>query len=156
MSNAAATMVGQALGAKDPERAERAVWRTGFYNLAFLGSVGVLFVLAAGPIVGLFTREAAVAAYAASCLRYVASGFVFYAFGMVLVAAFNGAGDTRTPTLLNLAIFWAFEIPLAWLLAHPLGMGPRGAFIAIAVAFSVMAVVSAVLFRRGTWKRIAV
>jgi putative MATE family efflux protein len=152
MSNAAATMVGQALGAKDPERAEQAVWRTGFYNLAFLGAIGVLFVLAATPIVGLFTHDPVVAGYAASCLRFVASGFVFYAFGMVLVAAFNGAGDTRTPTILNLAIFWAFEIPLAWLLAHPLGMGPRGVFVAIAIAFSAMAVVSAVLFRQGKWK----
>jgi putative MATE family efflux protein len=156
MSNAAATMVGQALGAKDPARAESAVWRTGFYNLAFLGTVGLLFVVAAGPLVGLFTNDAQVAAYAASCLRIVASGFLFYAFGMVLVAAFNGAGDTRTPTLLNLGIFWAFEIPLAWALAHPLGMGPRGVFIAIAVAFSAMAVVSVVLFRRGRWKTMQV
>ena len=82
----------------------------------------------------------------------MASGFLFYAFGMVLVAAFNGAGDTRTPTLLNLAIFWAFEIPLAWVLAKPLGLGPTGVYVSIAVAFSVMAVVSGVLFRRGGWK----
>jgi len=152
LSNAAATMVGQALGARDPRRAERAVWRTGFYNLAFLGTVGLLFVVGAPWIVALFTHDAAVVASATSCLRIVASGFLFYAFGMVLVAAFNGAGDTRTPTLLNLAIFWAFEIPLAWLLAKPLGMGPTGVYIAIAVAFSVMAVVSGVLFRRGGWK----
>jgi Na+-driven multidrug efflux pump len=152
LSNAAATLVGQALGARDPARAERAVWRTGLYNLAFLGTVGVLFVVGAPWLVALFTHDAAVVDSAVSCLRIVASGFVFYAFGMVLVAAFNGAGDTRTPTLLNLAIFWAFEIPLAWLLAKPLGMGPTGVYVSIAVAFSVMAVVSAVLFRRGGWK----
>ncbi|MBV9880345.1 MAG: MATE family efflux transporter [Gemmatirosa sp.] len=152
LSNAAATMVGQALGAKDPRRAESAVWRTGLYNLAFLGTVGVLFVVAAPWLVSLFTHDTTVAANAASCLRIVASGFVFYAYGMVLVAAFNGAGDTRTPTLLNLAIFWAFEIPLAWVLAKPLGMGTTGVFLSIAVAFSLMAVVAALLFRRGTWK----
>jgi putative MATE family efflux protein len=152
LSNAAATMVGQALGAKDPSRAEQAVWRTGWYNLAFLGAVGVLFVAGAPWIVSLFTHDAAVAASASACLRIVASGFLFYAFGMVLVAAFNGAGDTRTPTLLNLAIFWAFEIPLAWALAKPLGLGPTGVYVSIAVAFSVMAVVAGVLFRRGAWK----
>jgi putative MATE family efflux protein len=156
LSNAAATLVGQALGARDPERAERAVWRTGLYNLCFLGVVGLLFVAAAPWIVSRFSPDASVSAQGVACLRVVASGFVFYAFGMVLVAAFNGAGDTRTPTLLNLAIFWAFEIPLAYLLAKPLGLGPTGVYVAIAVAFSVMAVVSAILFRRGGWKLKAV
>ena len=152
LSNAAATMVGQSLGARDPERAERAVWRAGLYNMAFLGAIGLLFVLAARPIVGIFTSDPAVVPYAVSCLRVVSSGFLFYAFGMVFTQAFNGAGDTWTPTWLNFGVFWLFEIPLAWWLAHPLGMGPTGVFVAIAVAFSVLAVVSGILFRRGAWK----
>jgi putative MATE family efflux protein len=152
LSNAAATMVGQSLGAKDPARAEQAVWRAGLYNMAFLGTIGLLFVVAAEPIVGIFTRDPAVVPYAVGCLRITASGFLFYAFGMVFTSAFNGAGDTWTPTWLNLAIFWLFEIPLAWALAHPVGMGPQGVFVAIAVAFSVLAVVSGLVFRRGRWK----
>jgi putative MATE family efflux protein len=152
MSNAAATMVGQALGAGKPERAEQAVWRASFYNLCFLGATGLLFVLFAGPIVHLFTRDPAVVAYATDCLRVVASGFVFYAYGMVITQSFNGAGDTLTPTLLNLAVFWCWEIPLAWVLAKPLGWGPMGVYVAIGVAFSTQAVAAAIIFRRGTWK----
>ena len=152
MSNAAATLVGQALGAKDPDRAERAVWKTGHYNAAFMGALGLLFVVAAPLIVRIFTRDPAVTPHAVSCLRIVAAGFPFYAYGMVLTSSFNGAGDTRTPTWLNLAVFWAFEIPLAWVLAVPLGMGPTGVFVAIAIAFSTLAVVSGAIFRRGAWK----
>jgi putative MATE family efflux protein len=152
MSNAAATLVGQALGAGKPERAERAVWKAGLYNLAFLGTVGLLFVAFAPAIVGAFTRDPEVAAHAVSCLRIVASGFPFYAYGMVLTQSFNGAGDTLTPTLVNLVVFWLWEIPLAWFLAVHLGMGPRGVFWSITIAFSTLAVVSAVLFRRGRWK----
>src|SRR5215216_2409286 len=148
LSNAAATMVGQALGARDPERAERAVWRTGFYNLAFLGAVGVLFVAAAPWIVALFTHEPATARYGVSCLRIVASGFVFYAYGMVLGQSFNGAGDTWTPTIINLFVFWLWEIPLGYLLSVKFGMGPEGVFTAITIAFSTLAVVSAAVFRR--------
>jgi len=152
LSNAAATLVGQALGAKDPERAERAVWRTAHYNAGFMGTLGLLFVLAAGPIVSIFTHDPAVAPLAERALRIVASGFLLYAYGMVLTAAFNGAGDTRTPTWLNFAVFWLFEIPFAWALAGPLGWGPDGVFVAIAVAFSALALVSGALFRRGRWK----
>ena len=152
LSNAAATLVGQSLGANDPERAERAVWLTARYNAYFLGAVGLVFLLAAGPITDGFTTDAGVAANAALDLRIVASGFVFYAYGMVLTAAFNGAGDTRTPTWLNLFAFWAFELPLAWVLAVPLGWGPAGAMVAVAVAFSALAAASAVIFRRGRWK----
>jgi Na+-driven multidrug efflux pump len=111
-----------------------------------------VFLLAAPALVGVFTPDAEVARVAARCLRIVSSGFVFYAFGMVLTAAFNGAGDTRTPTVLNLAVFWAFEIPLAWVLARPLGWGPDGAFAAVAISFSTLALASAVVFRRGAWK----
>jgi putative MATE family efflux protein len=156
LSNAAATMVGQGLGAGKPERAERAVWVAGFFNLLFLATVGLLFVTLAEPIVGIFTREPEVAGHAVRCLRIVAAGFLFYAHGMVLTQAFNGAGDTMTPTVLNFVIFWLFEIPLAWALAGPLGMGPSGVFVSVAVAFSVLAVVSAVIFRRGRWKTMQV
>ena len=113
LSNAAATMVGQALGAKKPERAERAVWIAARYNLVFLGTVGLLFVLLARAIVSLFTTDPAVAPYAVDCLRIVALGFLFYAYGMVITSSFNGAGDTWTPTWLNLVVFWLWEIPLA-------------------------------------------
>jgi putative MATE family efflux protein len=153
MSNAAATMVGQALGAGKPERAVRAVWMAGRYNFVFLGLVGLLFVTLAPQIVALFTAEAEVARYAIDCLRVVAAGFLFYAYGMVLTQAFNGAGDTWTPTLVNLGCFWFWEIPLAWLLSMKLGMGPHGVFLAIAIAYATVAVVSAVLFRQGRWQR---
>jgi len=152
LGNAAATMVGQALGAGKPERAERAVWLAGFYNTCFLGAVGLVFVLFAGTIVGFFTSDPVVLAYGTDCLRVVAAGFLFYAYGMVLTQSFNGAGDTRTPTVINLFVFWLWEIPLAYVLAYWMGLGPRGVFIAITVAFSTLAVVSALVFRRGRWK----
>lgn len=153
LSNAAATMVGQALGAGRPERGERAVWTTARYDCAVLTAVGVLFLFAARPIVSLFTADPGVVQAGADCLRIVAIGFPFYAFGMVLTASFNGAGDTWTPTVLNLVNFWMWEIPLAYVLAVPLGMGPRGVFSALAIAFSTFAVSAAILFRRGRWKR---
>ncbi|SRR6266542_1535361 len=152
MSNAAATMVGQSLGAKKPDRAERSVWIAGFYNMIFLGVVGATFVAFARPLIGLFTADPAVLPYGTDCLRFVSYGFLFYAFGLVFTQAFNGAGDTWTPTLINLFCFWLWEIPLAWLLSHNAGMGPRGAFLAIMVAFSTLAVVSGALFKRGRWK----
>ena len=152
LSNAAATMVGQALGAKKPDRAERAVWMAARYNLVFLGVVGLLFVLFARPIVSLFTSDPAVGAYAVDCLRIVALGFLFYAYGMVITSSFNGAGDTWTPTWLNLFVFWLWEIPLAYALAVALDMGPRGVFVAITVAYSTLAVLSAWLFKKGKWK----
>lgn len=152
LSNAAATMVGQALGAKKPDRAERAVWLAARYNLVFLGIVGLLFVLLARAIVSLFTAEVAVASYAVDCLRIVALGFLFYAYGMVITSSFNGAGDTWTPTWLNLVVFWLWEIPLAYALAVVLDMGPRGVFVAITVAYSTLAVLSAWLFKKGRWK----
>jgi putative MATE family efflux protein len=152
MSNAAATMVGQALGAKKPERAERAVWKAGFYNLIFLGSVGLIFVLFARQIVGLFTHDPNVVPYGVDCLRIVAYGFLFYAYGMVLTQSFNGAGDTWTPTIINLFVFWLWELPLAYVLAMVLGFGARGVFLAITIAFSTLAIVSALVFRGGRWK----
>jgi putative MATE family efflux protein len=114
LSNAAATMVGQSLGANKPERAEKAVWLAGFYNMAFLGVMGILFLIFAPVIVGWFTKDAFVHDYASACLRTVSSGFLFYAFGMVLTQSFNGAGDTWTPTWINFLVFWVFEIPAAY------------------------------------------
>ena len=152
VSNAAATMVGQALGAGRPERAEQAVWKAGFYNMIALSVVAVLFIVGSGPLVSLFTKDPEVAKYAVACLRTISFGFPFYAYGMVLTQSFNGAGDTWTPTLINLFCFWLWEIPLAYVLSVHAGMGPYGVFIAIAVAFSTLALVSALIFRRGTWK----
>jgi len=156
MSNAAATMVGQALGARNPDRAERAVWRACAYNLAFLVAIGIGFVVFARPIVSAFTNDPVVLEYGTDCLRIVAAGFPFYAYGMVLSQSFNGAGDTTTPTWLNLIVFWLWELPLAWVLAVSLGMGPRGAFLAVAIAFSTLAVAAGAIFRRGKWKQVVV
>jgi putative MATE family efflux protein len=156
MGNAAATMVGQALGARKPERAEQAVWRAGLYNMCFLGLLGMLFVVFAGPIVSVFTSDPAVLPFGVNCLRIVACGFPFFAYGMVLTQSFNGAGDTWTPTVINLFVFWLWEIPLAYALAIVFGMGPSGVFLAITLAFSTLAVASATIFRKGRWKTRAV
>jgi putative MATE family efflux protein len=152
VSNAAATLVGQNLGAGKPERAEESVWTAGRYNAAALGVVGVVFLLFAPQIVAIFTHDPEVLAYGIRCLRIVAMGFPFYAFAYVVIAAFNGAGDTRTPTLINLVCLWLGEIPLAWTLAHPAGMGPTGVFVAVTLAFTLMTVLSVLVFRRGYWK----
>ena len=151
MSNAAATLVGQNLGAQRPDRAEQAVWRTGFYNMAFLGSVAIVFITFARPIVMQFTSEPAVQTVAADCLRFVSYGYVFYAWGMVMVQAFNGAGDTATPTLINIGCYWLWQIPLAYVLSNT-AMGPRGIFLAIVISESTLAVVGMLAFRRGGWK----
>jgi len=153
MANAAATMVGQALGARNPDRAERAVWQAGFYNMIFLGIIGLLFVLFAPQIIALFGPAPEVAHFGTDCLRIVAYGFLFYAYGMVLGQSFNGAGDTWTPTIINLFVFWFWEIPLGYFLSIRLNMGPDGVFLAITIAFSTLAVVSALVFRRGRWKQ---
>jgi Na+-driven multidrug efflux pump len=153
LGNAAATMVGQALGAGKPERAEQAVWTAAKYNAIVLGGVGAAFVLFAPWIVSIYTSDPLVAPYATSCLRIVSMGFVFFAYGLVLTQAFNGAGETWTPTWINLGCFWFWQIPLAWLLAIHLGMGPQGVFIAMTVAFSTLAIVSGVIFRLGHWKQ---
>src|SRR6476469_365236 len=139
MSNAAATMVGQALGAKNPDRAERAVWRAGFYNMIFLGIIGLIFILFAPQLIWFYTSDPDVAKYGVDCLRIVAYGFLFYAYGMVLGQSFNGAGDTWTPTVINLFVFWLWEIPLAYVLGVKAGLGPRGVFIAMTIAFSTLA-----------------
>jgi putative MATE family efflux protein len=152
VANAAATMVGQALGAKKPDRAANAVKVAATHSSAVLTAVGVLLAIFAPLIARLFTDDPAIIPYAANCLRIVACGFPFYGVGMVVGQSFNGAGDTRTPTLLNFVVFWCWEIPLAYVLAKMVGWGPTGVYIALAIAFSTYAVGGALLFRRGTWK----
>lgn len=152
VSNAAATLVGQNLGAGHPDRAEASAWRAGWYNTACLGTVGLVFLLFAPQLIAQFSTDPEVVPYGVRCLRIVAAGFLFYGFGMVLTQSFNGAGDTWTPTLINLGCLWLFEIPLAWMLAHPLGFGPSGVFTAVSLGFSALAFVSVWLFRQGRWK----
>jgi putative MATE family efflux protein len=156
LGNAAATLVGQNLGAGRPERAEQAVWRAAFYNFVFLGGVGLALVIFSPGVVRLFSADAEVVANGARCLRIVSMGFLFYAYGMVVTQAFNGAGDTRTPTWINLICFWVWEIPAAYVLSGPLGLGPTGVFVAITAAFSLVAVLGVALFRRGRWKSVQV
>jgi putative MATE family efflux protein len=152
LSNAAATLVGQNLGAKQPERAATSVWRTGFYNMLFLGGIGVFFMIFAEPVVRLFTNDPQVIPLAASCLRIISYGNIGYAYGMVMLQAFNGAGDTITPTFVNLFGFWFIEIPLAYALAIPAHLHSNGVFISIVVAEGAIAVAGVILFRRGRWK----
>jgi MATE family, multidrug efflux pump len=152
LSNAAATMVGQSLGAKDPDRAERSVWTASRYNLLFLGALGAVFVLLAPWIVAAFTAEPEVAHVAILGLRIIGLGFPLYAFGMVITQSFNGAGDTWTPTWISLFVFWMFEIPVAWVLAKHTSLTYRGGFVAITIAYGALALVSAFLFRQGKWK----
>jgi putative MATE family efflux protein len=152
MSNAAATLVGQNLGAGFPERAEKSVWRTALANMIFLALVTIAFVLFAEPIVRLFTSDSQVVFYGVRCLLYLSYGYVFYAYGMVVVQAFNGAGDTFTPTIINLCCYWLFQIPLAYILATKTSLGALGVFMAITIAESLLAIVGILAFRRGSWK----
>jgi putative MATE family efflux protein len=152
MSNAAATLVGQNLGAGKPDRAERSVWVTGFINMAFLALVTVVFLIFAEPLIGIFTDDAAVLPYGIDALRFISYGYVFYAYGMVMVASFNGAGDTTTPTFINIFCYWLLQIPLAYVLALSLGLGAKGVFLAITIAESILAVVGIMVFRLGRWK----
>ena len=153
LSNAAATLVGQNLGAGHPERAEQAVWRTGLYNMLFLGLIGVVFIFTATPLVRLFTQDPAVVPLAASALRILSYGNIAYAYGMVMLQAFNGAGDTITPTIVNFFGFWILEIPLAWWLSLHQGLHSTGVFLSIVIAQAAVAATGMLLFRRGKWKR---
>jgi putative MATE family efflux protein len=156
MANASATLVGQNLGAGQPDRAEKSVWRAGFFNMLFLACITVLFLTLARPIVTLFTTDPEVMQSAIQCLQIVSVGYIFYAYGMVVAQSFNGAGDTRTPTILNLFGFWMFQIPLAYILAIVLEYGPKGTYLAIVIAESALAVVSIMIFRRGKWKTVKI
>lgn len=152
LSNAASTLVGQNLGAKQPERAEKSVWITGYVNMIFMGTMGVLLALFPDFFIRLFIADLPVVDFGSTALRIISFGFLFYALGMVLIQGFNGSGDTLTPTKINFFSFWLFEIPLAYLLAIVLNMGLTGASIAIVLAESMLTVIALFLFRRGKWK----
>ena len=152
LANAAATLVGQNLGAEKPERAERSVWIAGGWAAGILGVLGLGFIFFSTQVVSIFTTDPEVAAYGSDCLRIIGYGYAFYGLAIVTESAFNGAGDTWTPTYINLAVLWAFEIPLAWLLSKHYGYGPQGVFWAITISFSIWTVVAALLFKRGKWK----
>lgn len=156
MANASATLVGQNLGAGQPDRAEKSVWKTGFYNMIFLALVMVVFLFMSASILKFFTSDETVISYGTQCLQIVALGYLFYGYGMVISQSFNGAGDTQTPTVLNLLGFWFFQIPLAYFLAIQVNFGPTGVYAAIAIAESAMAVAGIIIFRRGKWKLVKV
>jgi putative MATE family efflux protein len=156
LSNAAATLVGQNLGAQRPDRAETAVWRAGFYNALFLGALSLAFMIFPVQILSVFSNNPAVLDAGALCLRYISSTYIFYAYGMMMLQAFNGAGDTATPTRINLIAYWAIQIPLAWLLAHTFHYGPRGMYGAVALAELAVSLLAVYYFRRGAWKQAAI
>ena len=155
LGNAAATMVGQALGSRQPDRGEKAVWLAAGYDCILLSFVGLVFLVFAHPLVSLFTTDPVALETGATSLRVMALGFPLYAYGMTVTQSFNGAGDTWTPTWINFGVLWMFEIPFAYFLAVTLKLGPLGVFIALTAAFSLLAVVSIILFRRGRWKAVA-
>lgn len=156
MANAAATLVGQNLGAGQPDRAEQSVWKAGFLNMIFLGMISIMFFFISEPIMRIFSNNEEVIRYGTQCLRIVAFGYVFYGYGMVIVQSFNGAGDSRTPTILNLCGYWLFQIPLAYILAVNLDFGASAVFWAIAIAESAMAVAAIIIFRQGKWKTVKI
>jgi len=156
LSNAAATLVGQNLGAGQPERAEKSVLLTTRYNALFMSGVMLLFVFFARPIIGIFTSVPEDLQYGAQALRIIGTGYIFYGVGMVMIQALNGAGDTRTPTWINLGSFWLFQIPLAYILVKVLNWGVAGAFVSIPVAESVLALAAFYYFRKGKWKKVKV
>jgi Na+-driven multidrug efflux pump len=153
MSNAAATLVGQNLGAGKPDRAERSVWICIRYNVTFMVLVACVFLAAAPAILSVFSDDAEVVRHGVDCLRILSLGYAFYGLGMVAMQALNGAGDTDTPTVINFFAFWTFQIPLAWWLAETMGLGPRGVFIAVPAAETLLALGALWAFRNGRWKR---
>jgi len=156
MSNAAATLVGQNLGANQPNRAEISVWKTGKYNAIFMFLISLIYLCFAKDIIMFFNTTPKVVENGTLCLQIIAAGYVFYAYGMVLTQAFNGAGDTKTPTKINFLIFWVFQLPLAYLIAITFNYGAIGVFIAIAVAEILLTIISYILFKKGKWKEIQV
>jgi putative MATE family efflux protein len=156
LSNAAATLVGQNLGAKLPERAEKCVWKTAQYNVIFMAVVTVIFLLFAAPIVSLINSEKQVVAYATQALQIVSLGYISYGISLVLMNAFNGAGDTKTPTWINLFGFWGFQIPLAYTLSIYFKLGPLGVFLAILIAETTITFGTYLIFKKGRWKTIKI
>ena len=153
VANAAATLVGQHLGAGQPRQAEASVWRTGLYNMCFLVGIAVVFIVWARPLVGVFTTDPQVVEYGVACLRWISYGYGFYAYGMVIAQAFNGAGDTTTPTIINFFCYWLFQIPLALALANGTALEARGVFVAVTAAEVLLAVVGILVFKRGRWQQ---
>jgi putative MATE family efflux protein len=156
MSNAAATLVGQNLGAQQPDRAEQSVWKTGKYNAWFMGLVSIIYLAFAPQIVSLFNTTPDVIKYGSMCLRIIAAGYIFYGYGMVVINSFNGAGDTKTPTYINFVCFWLFQLPIAYLMAITLNFGPSGVFTAITLAEIIIAIVAIIWFKKGHWKLVNV
>jgi putative MATE family efflux protein len=156
LANAAGTLVGQNLGALKPDRAETSVWRTALINVIFLGIVGAVFLIFAEEVIAIFTPDEAVVSFGTQSLQIICLGYVFFAYGMVLIQAFNGAGDTKTPSVINIFVFWIFQIPFAYWLAVTMEWGPSGVFWAIAVAHSLLAIIGVIIFRRGRWKTVQV
>ncbi|NMH86164.1 MATE family efflux transporter [Flavivirga algicola] len=156
MSNAAATLVGQNLGAKEPERAELSVWKTGKYSAIFMGLVSIVYLVFAPQIIVLFNATPDVVKYGSLCLRVIAAGYIFYGYAMVVVNAFNGAGDTKTPTYINFVCFWLLQLPFAYVMAITLDFGPVGVFWAITLAEILIAIVSIIWFKKGHWKAVKV
>lgn len=156
MSNAAATLVGQNLGAKEPGRAEKSVWKVATYTMIFMAAVSILFYFFSSPIVDFMNPDAKARAYAIQVLRTVSIGYVFYGLGMVMGNALNGAGDTKTPTIINIVGFWLFQIPVALLLTHYWELGPQGVFISIVSAELLITLISTLVFIRGKWKKVVV
>lgn len=153
LSNAAATLVGQNLGANQPKRAEDSVWLATKYNAIFMGFVSLIFLFLSGPIIRVFTQDAVVVNYGVQALRIIGAGFVFYGISMVMTQALNGAGDTKTPTYINAVCFWLFQVPLAYFLSKVMEFGPVGAFIAVPAAEIAVAVLAFYYFRKGAWKK---
>lgn len=156
LSNAAATLVGQNLGAQQPLRAEKSVWKTGKYSSYFMFLVSIIYLIFAPNIIGLFNTSTEVVYYGSLCLRVIAAGYIFYGYGMVVINAFNGAGDTKTPTYINFVCFWFFQLPLAYLLAITLDIGPLGVYISITLAEILIAIIAMIWFKKGNWKRVQV
>tara|TARA_R110001606_G_scaffold145231_1_gene284942 strand:+ start:140672 stop:142045 length:1374 start_codon:yes stop_codon:yes gene_type:complete len=156
LANAAGTLVGQNLGALKPDRAETSVWRTALINVIFLGIVGAVFLVFAEQVITVFTPDEAVVSFGTQSLQIICLGYVFFAYGMVLIQAFNGAGDTKTPSVINIFVFWIFQIPFAYWLAVTMEWGPSGVFWAIAVAHSLLAIIGVIIFKRGRWKTVQV
>lgn len=156
LANAAATLVGQNLGAGHPERAEKSVWRTAFIAFCFFALVALVFFFFGEKLMKIFSNNAEAIKAGTLCLHILAIGYIFFAYGMVIVQAFNGAGDTKTPTIINLFIYWLLQIPLAYALAKYFKMGPIGVYIAIGIAETLLAVVSIYIFKKGKWKLVKV
>lgn len=156
MANAAATLVGQNLGAKKPDRAEKSVWRSAFYNMVFLAFVAIIFFIWAKESVSIFNDNPEVVHYGVMGLRIICMGYIFFAYGMVIGQSFNGAGDTKTPTIINFFAYWILQIPLSYFLAVNLDFGAEGVYAAIAISSTVLAAASILLFKRGKWKMVNV